>query len=41
MTNPIQNILGDAHSAIMSESVSVEDGIAEAEKRVADEVLSQ
>lgn len=39
-TNAIQNILGDAHSAIMSGSVSVDDGIAEAEKRVAAEVLN-
>lgn len=37
-TNVIQNILGDAHSAIMTGSVSVADGIAEAESRVAAEV---
>ncbi len=37
-TAAVQNILNDAHSAIMSGSVSVEDGLAEAENRVASEV---
>ncbi|MDN4479871.1 ABC transporter substrate-binding protein [Demequina muriae] len=37
-TAAIQNILNDAHSAILTDSVSVEDGIAEAQERVANEV---
>ncbi len=37
-TAPIQNILNDAHSEIMSGSASVEDGLAKAEDRVASEV---
>jgi len=40
-TAAIQSILGDMHSAIMSESTSVDDAIAEAEARVKDEVLNQ
>lgn len=36
----LQNILGDAHSSIMSGSTSPADGIAEAERRAADEVLN-
>lgn len=38
-TAALQNILSDAHSAIMSGSVSPADGIAEAEQRAAAEVL--
>ncbi|WP_110590467.1 ABC transporter substrate-binding protein [Microbacterium suaedae] len=37
-TSAIQNILSDLHSAILSGSSSVEDAIAEAEERVANEV---
>ncbi|MGQ2915068.1 ABC transporter substrate-binding protein [Microbacterium aurantiacum] len=37
-TAAIQGILGDMHSAILSGSTSVEDGIAEAQERVANEV---
>ncbi|WP_125773325.1 ABC transporter substrate-binding protein [Antribacter gilvus] len=37
-TAAIQTILGEAHTAIMSGSVPVADGIAEAEERVANEV---
>lgn len=37
-TAAIQTILGDAHSAIMSESTPVDEAIAEAEERVANEV---
>jgi multiple sugar transport system substrate-binding protein len=37
-TAAIQNILNDAHSAILTGSTSVEDGLAEAEARVANEV---
>jgi len=40
-TAAIQNILLDAHSAIMSGSSSVDDGLAEAESRVKSEVLNQ
>jgi len=39
-TAPIQAILLDTHSAILSGSVSVEDGISDAESRVQDEVLN-
>lgn len=38
-TSALQNILGDAHSAIMSGSTSPEDGIAEAQERATREVL--
>jgi len=37
-TAAVQNILNDMHSAILSESTSVDDAIAEAESRVASEV---
>jgi multiple sugar transport system substrate-binding protein len=37
-TAAVQNILNDMHSAILSESASVDDAIAEAEGRVASEV---
>ncbi|GGO66582.1 sugar ABC transporter substrate-binding protein [Microbacterium nanhaiense] len=37
-TAAVQNILNDMHSAILSESMSVDDAIAEAEGRVATEV---
>ncbi|WP_166844458.1 ABC transporter substrate-binding protein [Isoptericola sp. BMS4] len=37
-TAPLQNILGDAHTAIMSESASVADALAEAEDRAASEI---
>ncbi len=39
-TAAIQSILGDMHTAIMSESASVKDAIAEAERRARDEVLN-
>jgi multiple sugar transport system substrate-binding protein len=37
-TAKVQGILGDMHTAIMSESTSVDDAIAEAESRFANEV---
>ncbi|MBE1874731.1 ABC transporter substrate-binding protein [Myceligenerans pegani] len=37
-TSAIQTILGDLHSAVMSESESVDDAIADAQERVANEV---
>ncbi|MGI6878480.1 extracellular solute-binding protein [Microbacterium sp. gxy059] len=40
-TNPIQNILNDLHSAILSGSADVDDAIAEAEERVASEVPAE
>ncbi len=40
-TAAIQNILGDMHDAIMSKAVKVDDAIAEAEDRIANEVLNQ
>jgi len=40
-TAAVQSILGDMHSAIMSEGTSVDDAIAEAEARVKNEVLNQ
>lgn len=38
-TAPLQNILNDAHSAMMSGSESVESALAKAEQRASDEVL--
>ena len=40
-TAAIQNILGDMHTAIMSESSSVDAAIADAQKRAKNEVLNQ
>jgi multiple sugar transport system substrate-binding protein len=37
-TAAIQTILGETHSAIMSESTPVDEALAEAEERVANEV---
>lgn len=40
-TNSLQTILADTHSAIMTGSMSVDDGIADAESRAAAEVLNK